>query len=96
VKLNPEERQVLKQYWLAADEKIYRHFYKIFDAKVMAFGRSTMDEEVRMLCLANQKLEDCCVMKPTNLNNSALSYYFKKTPPVHNKTLGFIPRSTHI
>jgi len=63
VKLNPEERQVLRRHWLSADERIYRHFYNIFDAKIKAFGRSAMQEEVGKLRQANQKLQDRCVMK---------------------------------
>jgi len=87
VQLNPEERQVLNRYWLSADVKIYRHFHKIFEDKVKAFGQSKMDdEEVRMLRLVNQELEDRCVLKQMNLSDPTVRNYIKSNP-VRSKTL---------
>lgn len=85
VKLNPEERQVLRQHWLTADDRLYRHFTDIFDAKVADFGRSAMKEEVKKLRQANQKVKDRCVLK--QVGNEELGDNYRS---VHNKTLGYI------
>ncbi len=85
VKLNPEERQVLRQHWLGADDRLYRHFTNIFDAKIADFGQSAMKEEVGELRLANQNVKDRCVLK--QVGNEELGDNYRS---VHNKTLGYI------
>ncbi len=82
--LNPEDRQVLRT-WLGVDERIYRHFVRIFDRRVAEFGASRMEEEVRMLRLANQKVWDRCVLK--QVANEELKGQYQW---VINGTLGYV------
>lgn len=85
VKLTSEERQVLRS-WLAADEKIYRHFTKVFETRVAEFGASRMEEELRLHRVANGKFKNRCMVK--QVGNEKLGP--EKNLWVHNGTLVYL------
>jgi len=59
VELSTEARSALKKY-LAADYRLYNHFNKIFQQKLNEFGKSRMEQELRILRHANDNMKTKC------------------------------------
>lgn len=57
--LSTEARSALTKY-LAADYKLYNHFQKIFQQKLNEFGKSRMEQELRILRHANDNMKTKC------------------------------------
>ena len=59
VELSDEARSALKQY-MASDFRLYNHFQKIFEQKLSEFGKSRMEQELRILSHANDNMKTKC------------------------------------
>lgn len=53
----------------SADWKLYKHFAKVFDDRVKAFGEDRMAEEVAVLRAAQRDYYDRCVMAEESMEN---------------------------
>ncbi|KAH9363999.1 hypothetical protein HPB48_005266 [Haemaphysalis longicornis] len=53
----------------SVDWKLYKHFAKVFDDRVKAFGEDRMAQEVAMLRAAQRKYYDRCVMAEEPMEN---------------------------
>lgn len=60
VELDDEDRRELKR-WLKADEKIYNHFYKIFEEKVANYP-GNMKVEIQQRIRAREELRSECIL----------------------------------
>ena len=59
VDLSDEARSELRKY-LASDYRLYDHFQKIFQQKLNKFGKSRMEQELRILRHANLNMKTKC------------------------------------
>jgi len=59
VGLSEEARAELKKY-LAADYTLYQHFQERFEQRIEEFGRARMNQELRILRTANEKMKAKC------------------------------------
>ena len=59
VELSDEARSELRKY-LASDYRLYDHFQKIFQQKLNKFGKSRMEQELRILRNANNNMKTKC------------------------------------
>ncbi len=61
VKLSDEDQKELRR-WLKADLKIYKHFYKVFDARVAHYP-GNMAREMKQRIIEREKRRDECIKR---------------------------------